>query len=62
MNDYQKLSPKYWVCHNKATDDVFIETVDKSYDKAMDNMELMFGDEFYENPNLEIILVEIKKV
>lgn len=62
MNDYQKLSPKYWVGHNKATDDVFIETAEKSYEWAMDKMELKFGDEFYENPNLEIILVEIKQV
>lgn len=62
MNDYQKLSPKYWVGHNKATDDVFIETADKSYEWVVDKMELKFGDDFYENPNLEIILVEIKKV
>lgn len=62
MNDYQKLSPKYWVGHNKATDDVFIETAEKSYEWAMDKMELKFGDEFYENPNLEIILVEIKQL
>ena len=62
MNDHQKMSPKYWVGHNKATDDVFIETADKSYEWVVDKMELKFCDEFYENQNLEIILVEIKQV
>ena len=62
MNDYQKLSPKYWVGHNKSTDDVFIETSDKSYEWVVDKMELKFGEDFYENPNLEIVLVEIKQV
>ncbi len=62
MNDNQKLSPKYWVGHNKATDDVFIETANKTYGWVLDKMELKFGDDFYENQNLEIILVEIKKV
>ena len=62
MKDYQKLNPKYWVGRNKATDDVLIETADKSYEWVVDKMELKFGDEFYENPNLEIILVEIKQV
>lgn len=62
MNDNQKLSPKYWVGHNKATDDVFIETADKSYEWVVDKMVKIFGDEFYENLNLEITLVEINKV
>lgn len=61
MNDHQKMSPKYWVGHNKATDDVFIETAEKSYEWALDKMVGMFGNEFYDNENLEIILVEIKQ-
>lgn len=34
MNNSQKLSPKYWVVHDKRTDDVFIETAHKSKDGA----------------------------
>lgn len=62
MNNNQKLSPKYWVGHSKKTDDVFIETIDKSYSRVLDNMDLMFGDSWYEDDNYEVILIEIKEV
>lgn len=62
MNNNQKLSPKYWVGHSKKTDDVFIETIDKSHSRVLDNMDLMFGDSWYGDDNYEVILIEIKEV
>lgn len=62
MKKDQKLTPKYWVGHNKLTDDVFIQTIDKSYNKVLDNMDLMFGNAWYDDSSHEVILVEIKKV
>ena len=62
MNNNQKLSPKYWVGHSKNTDDVIIETIDKSYSRVLDNMDLMFGDSWYEDDNYEVILIEIKEI
>ena len=31
MNRNQKFTPKYWVFHNKLTDDIFKNTMSKNY-------------------------------
>ncbi len=36
MKDDQKYMPKYWVVHDKETDDVFIDTADKSQGNAIE--------------------------
>lgn len=60
MNSEQKLTPKYWVGHNKATDDVFIGTATKSKDYTIGLMESFFGEDWFLDEDFEVILVEIK--
>lgn len=62
MNTTQKFTPKYWVGHNKTTDDVFPSTLAKGYSVAELLMEGEFGGKYWEDEDLEIILVEIKMV
>lgn len=76
MKPNQKLTPKYWVVHDKKTDDVFIGTVAKS---MTESLELFFNsythaysgaiksdeelpDWFNKEEDLECILIEINKV
>lgn len=75
MKKNQKYLPKYWVVHDKNTDDVFIQTASKSLNiaerKFVDycatsyygdlNEEELF-EKFYDDENLETILVEILEV
>ena len=64
MKDNQTLSPKYWVVHDKTSEDVFINTASKnrktSVDIFLDDDELLGLYELSEN--LETILVEINIV
>lgn len=62
MKNDQKLTPKYWVGHNKATDDVFIGTATKSRDYTIALMESYFGEDWFLDEDFEIILVEVKPV
>lgn len=76
MKDNQTLSPKYWVVHDKTSDDVFINTASKNRQTSVDifldyNSFDYWGcyvedDELlgmYElSENLETILVEINIV
>lgn len=76
MNDQQKLSPKYWVVHDKKSDDVFINTASKNKkvsmdifidDNSWDRWATYLEDDeliemFHNDKDLEIILIEISKV
>lgn len=75
MRDRQKLSPKYWVVHDKESDDVFIKTASKNRQDAVDifvddyswdGWRTYLKDEdllemFHNDEGLEVILVEIKE-
>jgi hypothetical protein len=58
----QKLTPKYWVIHNKTTDDVMLQTASKSLADAWANAEAEFGESVCEDENIEPILIEINFV
>lgn len=74
MKPDQKHSPKYWVVHDKQTDDVFLFSAHKckqrSIELFLERMSevcpLLSEDDLYEefenNEYSECILVEIKKV
>lgn len=62
MNTEQKLTPKYWVGHDKNTDDVFITTARKSWFECDEAMAELFDDNWLNREELSIILVEIKQV
>lgn len=76
MHKDQKHSPKYWVVHDKTSDDVFINTASKnrqtSVDIFLDDNSFDYwgcyieGDEllglYKLSENLETILVEINIV
>ena len=62
MKKDQKLTPKYWVCHHKQTDDVLIHTACKGYKDVVACMELDYGEDWFMDDDFEIILVEIKQV
>ena len=74
MKPDQKHSPKYWVVHDKQTDDVFLSSAHKSKHVSerlfLEQMSKMFTnpsyDDLYEafenDEDYECILVEIKKV
>lgn len=75
MNDQQKLSPKYWVVHDKKSDDVFINTASKNRqnaidifmdDNSWDRWETYLEDDdllemFDNDEDLEVISIEIKE-
>jgi len=62
MNVDQKYTPKYWVGHNKASDDVYLCTANKSKLDELYAMEDMFGEDWFMDEDFEVILVEIKMV
>lgn len=76
MKGMQKYSPKYWVVHDKESDDVFINTASKNKkdsmdifidDNSWDRWETYLEDDelinmFHNDNDLEIILIEISKV
>ena len=74
MKTDQKYSPKYWVVHDKTTEDVLLHTARKSSEdsikalvdskyKGVDIDIVTALDQIYdENSNLECILIEIKEV
>ena len=58
MKQYQHFTPKYWVVHDKTSDDVFLWTASKSYQGAISSWEVK--NDFHENENLECILIEVR--
>ena len=73
MKDSQKYSPKYWVVHDKKSDDVFINTASKNRQASVelfidnnswDRWKTYLEDDsliemFYNDNDLETILIEI---
>ena len=75
MNNTQKFTSKYWVMHDRATDDVFIETASKCMPDSIKKFLRLkahgyFGtvdddeaeDMFLDHPSLDCSLIEIKLV
>lgn len=76
MKPNQKLSPKYWVVHDKKSDDVFINTASKNKrnavdifldDDAWDRWAAYLEDDallemFHNDKDLEVILIEVKEM
>ncbi len=60
MNSNQKLSPKYWVIHDKTTDDVFLHTARKSMQDSVEYFYSYCGGTI--GGDLDCILIEIKEV
>ena len=61
MKQDQKFTPKYWVLHDKTTDDVFTDSMRKSRADVCSYAEKLLAEDWFMDDNLEIILVEIKK-
>ncbi len=65
MNNNQKITPKYWIFHDKTSDDVFIATAtaSKSLDSTYENAKKLYPNEFEEfeldNSNYAITLFEV---
>jgi hypothetical protein len=70
MNTSQQFTPKYWVVHDTLSDDVFMQTADKSKQESIRKFlglepKLLWNfDEYYlpEDCNLDCSLVEINIV
>lgn len=63
MKADQKYTPKYWVVHDKTTDDVFLETMNKTRSDAIETFADIYGvEEWTHNGNTEVILIEINMV
>ena len=58
MKNEQRYTPKYWVLHDKRTDDVFIETLDKSGDGCAAKASKIKPN-WRQNDNLAIELIQI---
>lgn len=57
-----KLSIKYWVGHNKKSEDVFTNTLYKNKSDSLFAMEKIFGEDWFMDEDFEVILIEIKEV
>ena len=63
MNNNQTHTPKYWVAHNKTTDDVLLGTASKSKVLVYDKMREELGDDWEEGESGWLIsLIEIRLV
>ena len=69
MKSNQEYSPKYWVVHDKTTDDILVLTMNKSRPDSLETYELMqaadligYQGNLEDDDNLECILIEIKEV
>lgn len=58
----QKYTPKWWVGHHKKNEDVLTTTLNKSKEDAVREMEFIFGEDWFINEDLEVILIEINMV
>lgn len=47
MKPDQKLTPKYWVCHNTLEEDIHLDTADKYRRLCEDKAMRKFGDKRY---------------
>jgi hypothetical protein len=60
MNKQQKFTPKYWVGHIKANDDVVLITASKSKSDACKKMELVFGEDWEIDDRFAVDLMELR--
>jgi len=61
MNNDQKLTPKYWVAHDKNSDDVFLKTASKDREEVQESLfNFLSGDWDEETSQFGIILIEIR--
>ena len=51
MKDKQKFNPKYWMLHDKTSDDVYINTADKCLDHSRLKAAKLYPNEFMEYMN-----------
>jgi len=56
----QKYTPKYWIGHRKSDDDVFVTTANKGRKDTVQAMEELFGEDWFMDEDLEVIIFEIK--
>lgn len=72
MKAKQTASPKYWIVHNKNSDDVLISTASKSYDDAVNKfikkvmeescVDSAHANEVFHSGEFEVILCAISNV
>ena len=62
MKQDQKLSPKYWVIHDKTSDDILFWTMHKSKQGSISEYNLNYETPVEDDEDLECILIEIKEV
>lgn len=60
MNIEQKHTPKYWVGHEKDSDDVFLVTANKDQRDTCADMIELFGVDWVLDENLTVDLIELK--
>lgn len=61
MKADQKYTPKWWVGRDKS-EGTFVTTMYKSSSQVYFEMEITYGEDWYVNEDLEVVLVEIKMV
>ena len=64
MHNKQQFNPKYWMFHNKTSDDVFIATASKCYNLCVEKAKKLYPDmveEYFalDNTNYMFSLFEI---
>jgi len=57
-----KTKQKYWVLHNKAKEDVYMATCRKCWYDVYDAAVEAFSEDWHDDEDLEIILIELKEV
>lgn len=62
MKEGQGLSPKYWIGHHKQNYDVMLFSASKSKLECCALMESAYGEDWFLDEDLEVILVEINMV
>lgn len=61
MRESQKLSPKYWICHNCKSDDVFLESASKDRRDCVKYFEDHYGEDWFLDDDFQINLFSIEK-
>lgn len=66
MKQNQEFTPKYWVMHDKNTDDIFVDTMDKCMSRSKGKYNKLHKDKDGVNiesaRDLECILISIVQV
>ena len=62
MQESQKLTPKYWIGHDSRTDSVMLHTASHCRSDVEEHLRLDLGDDWMDDPQIEIKLFEINFV